>query len=645
MSVNVTVAGVDRSAGVKGWVVHPRSLVMGHGTWKVVFENGGGVYNGVFAAQNIVSIGYDGKTYMQGYVDYPQHFAPFNRINRELHLFGRDYSQDLSNLLLMESYESAAKADDIIDDALNQKGSEITYTSLSTAPMIGGINPREQDLLSLFREICERANYDAYVDGSKALQFFPIGTVSSGIVIGDVDILEGWRNEGDAIDLRNTFRLRGERSLTLPSDMDEWTESATPLTQGYVTETGTTYVTKHQYSLSATALKYGQPFRVQFQYKCQDATMSYRIQYQIGGNTPVTVKTVTGIAPAAWANESYALLHEVTSNGNYAVNTVINVFIQIKVDYQPGTAELQNGVLYHQTTGSYWKDDALAQSLDIETAAYVKGSYSVKHYEAGVAGTEIWLQWDVLPIELRFSEYEYNKLKFVAYPIYSSGDFDKLEIRLVDGTGDYYVKEIYGLNLNKWNRVEEDLGVLASWAPTGTPDWNDIRSMKLTFYGSVSCNMTIYLDGFHFAGKRVSYSTQDNDSRKTYLPREYSEIIDDAPLADITARADSLKEKLKDPAGTVYIVVDGTKGIVGGVMKWLQGNTLKLDSTDLSVSSGGVDNYRMADIETQCWPKDTGFIQRWGRHIVTMLTLIPKTTPMLGERIRDIASPMGGGAR
>ena len=216
--------GSDRSSKVLRVEMWPRSLTSGCSSFVILLINQDDSLNGVFAAQNTVDIKVNSVDFMKGYIDTVKHVV-YDREDTFLHLLrisGRDYSQDAANLIHTESYPYNTRIDDLIDAALSDTSSEITYASGSSESQIaGGFEAKDDYLLNIFRECMERESYDAYVNASKAFQLIDLSSPpASGITLKSIaadstnNILASPPIEYTIIDglpLKNYIKLIGQR--------------------------------------------------------------------------------------------------------------------------------------------------------------------------------------------------------------------------------------------------------------------------------------------------------------------------------------------------------------------------------------------------------------------------------------------------
>jgi hypothetical protein len=224
--------GTDRSAKALRLELWFRGLTSGCGSFVVLFNNQDDSLTGLFSAENTVDLKINNVDFMKGYVDTVKHVI-YDREDVFLHLLrvsGRDYSQDMQNLTHTEAYAVNTRIDDLIDDALNDSGSEITYASGSSESQIaGGFEAKEDYLGDICKDVLERESYDAYVDMSKAFQLIDLSNPpDSGIVLQSV-VDSAFNNilaaqpieytETDGLPIRNYIKVVGQRVR------DGWTDS------------------------------------------------------------------------------------------------------------------------------------------------------------------------------------------------------------------------------------------------------------------------------------------------------------------------------------------------------------------------------------------------------------------------------------
>ena len=217
----------------------PRSLLTGCSSFIVLFDNQDDSLNGVFSPQNTVDLKVNTVDFMKGYVDTITHLVYDQQdiFRHLLRVTGRNYSQDAMNLIHTESYDYNTRIDDLLDDALNDTGSEITYASGSSeSQMAGGYEAKDEFLINIMRDCFEREDYDGYVNAAKAFQLVDLGNLTaSGITLksvaaaADNNILAIPQpieyTEADGIPIKNYVKVIGQRVRDGYSDgnASDWT--------------------------------------------------------------------------------------------------------------------------------------------------------------------------------------------------------------------------------------------------------------------------------------------------------------------------------------------------------------------------------------------------------------------------------------
>lgn len=195
----------------------------GIGRITVLLDNTNGQFNDIFSADDIIDVNVNGAHYFDGYADIGRPISLGNVYEQMLRITGRNYGQDLANKIINKFYPRQ-HADDIIDDMLSTAGCEITFTSPHTAPEIQYLGGKNEYLVEAFRSIWEEINYDGYVDRTKALKMFAIGSLDSGVTLKcvaeavDNNILNLEKIEFDALELWNYILVQGKKVE------DGWTE-------------------------------------------------------------------------------------------------------------------------------------------------------------------------------------------------------------------------------------------------------------------------------------------------------------------------------------------------------------------------------------------------------------------------------------
>lgn len=187
----------------------------GIGRFKIKLKNEAGEYLGQFAADDAVEIKIATAVCLRGYLDkgLPISEALKSVYDQTFELAGRDYGQDLQNLLVDKSGDwmyPKQSFDLIIDDMLAQAGSEITFTPVGMFTQIQYTDQGDEFLIEAFRKILERVNWDMRVEITKALNLIPVSNpTDTGIVLkcvagaADNNILHLEKLEFDSTELRN----------------------------------------------------------------------------------------------------------------------------------------------------------------------------------------------------------------------------------------------------------------------------------------------------------------------------------------------------------------------------------------------------------------------------------------------------------
>ena len=155
----------------------------GVGRWELELDNISGASQ-ILATNYIVSLGINGTTLMAGYVDdvKPEVSDENAVFSKYVTCTGRNYGRDLSRLFIIKDYVNK-KFDDIVDDALSIAGSEITYTSPSTADIVS-IKFNRTYLQSGFVEGAKLIGYDFCVRNDKSLQLWKLTNApNSGVLL------------------------------------------------------------------------------------------------------------------------------------------------------------------------------------------------------------------------------------------------------------------------------------------------------------------------------------------------------------------------------------------------------------------------------------------------------------------------------
>jgi len=210
-----------------------RESLAGIGRWEVLLENQGNTYGGTINPQDDVELKINDVSMMKGYVDdvLPEVNDSSAVYRNLMKVVGRDYGQDLANLIHTEKYANQnIKA--IIMDVLSETGTEITnavhdlyYYIYKTYEF------KNQYMLDGFRDLAKLGDGDFYVDDSKALHFFPFEVAtSSGVTLKAV----AGASDNNILVLKEIgekvgFDIRNYILLDAGNVKDHWTEETASL--------------------------------------------------------------------------------------------------------------------------------------------------------------------------------------------------------------------------------------------------------------------------------------------------------------------------------------------------------------------------------------------------------------------------------
>lgn len=197
----------------------------GIGRWEIMLDNSSGASQILSTNMVASDLGINGVTLMKGYVDdvLPEVSDETAVFSKYVKAIGRNYGRDLASLFLIKQYVDW-KFDDLVEDALGEVDSEITFSSPSTAP-IGDVDFNKSFLQTGFVEGATLTGYDFIVNNSKALQLWSLDAApSSGVLLksivgaADNNILLIDPETKAGVDIRNYVRVDAG---TLK---DHWTE-------------------------------------------------------------------------------------------------------------------------------------------------------------------------------------------------------------------------------------------------------------------------------------------------------------------------------------------------------------------------------------------------------------------------------------
>lgn len=234
----VVTIGVDTvSAHILGINIRRRNKFM-VSTCRVAIDNEGNRYGGHFLPGEAVSVTINGVVEFVGEVESANMEVDprlYDRTWFAVDCRGPDH--EMADLSITRAYPysslQTAKGDDIIEDALTLAGSTYTYTSPSGAPEVE-IEFSRTFLGVGFRKICERINWDGYVDDSDTLHFFEEGSIGAHTAVdliskvGDVttNLLKFIEGEEDATTVKNYIEVSAGPLK------DHYTEDSSDFTPG-----------------------------------------------------------------------------------------------------------------------------------------------------------------------------------------------------------------------------------------------------------------------------------------------------------------------------------------------------------------------------------------------------------------------------
>ena len=223
-AVSITVGADDVSNYVTRFsVIRPTLSV---GKWTVIIRNTSGEWTGDFAVKDSVEIKIQddddvaATSILKGYLSISQPYYDLNH-QQFMILAGKCRAAPLDWVWYSKKYVDT-EGDDILKDLFDSVG-ELPQISFNNA----GINTAAIDYearegvyySTILREIGEMVDFDGYVDDSDALQFFSVGSQSSGVSLTDTtNILELNYTEADDINLRNYVKVEGSQI------MDGWSD-------------------------------------------------------------------------------------------------------------------------------------------------------------------------------------------------------------------------------------------------------------------------------------------------------------------------------------------------------------------------------------------------------------------------------------
>ncbi len=658
-SFTVTVDGTDYSSRMIYANISPKSLSVGQTSALLFLDNSDGALNAAGAIidmkKHVAVVSVDGVEFFRGYVQSYRHL--YGDVVKDqfgqtvvTRLFCIDFSADFSNRLISESYPSATTATTLLASLVN--GTEITYGG-ADASTFGGLECRREPRISVVRELCNRTDHEAYVTsigggaGGFALQFFAIDTVASGITLASSDIL--YAELGcDSMNVRNNFDVYGDKTLSLPSDLD-WADVQKDTVAGdaHLHNLGYTQI-GIDHLMSPGASNYANPLHLTFDCKYvfdEDGAGAgtqawYKVEYKLGAGAWVDTSTVdisfnngdypnvqtVYLSPSVWNTHPPELGEDVT----------VRVLMKVETD-NFGSAHIKDFNLYWHDSEAYH----VGTTGDLKASTTnVRGTYSLFFADTAVASASFQTFFSPA-INVRLNEHGYGKLHFYIYAICGTGPISSFQVNLYSdyAGGKYFYKQMPCAQ-NNWVAVDLDLGVNNSWTEVNAPDWTAIVAIEYVVNSQTAVdNISFYIDDLRFTEGPQHYGPPtagafDAGSIADYGQRDYEEEIGVTTLADITARATDLLAKLHDPLVTLHLVVDGALGVVGGADKWLPGNTLSVTCASLGIAAPTV--YRMLSIELECFPKSSVEL---GHEFVAILDCVDHDRKLYGRSFRAAAKP------
>ena len=662
----LTIGGKSYTA-LKSLEINPLSVGLGHGKWEVRLDNTDGAFNadiGLTSAggktiypQAPVVITLNGATIPAGcgYVDNCEHL--YKNGVEDLHLdvlrvFGRDYSQDLSNLKLSKLYLPATHAVDIIDDALTVAGqdddplgsvSEITYAvDPANTTTIGGYLAQDTFLFNLFKDVCERANLEGYVNASKALQLWSVASApSSGLTITDSDILvDGFNRflEFDGLSIRNKATVYGAPTKMYPATQDGLTEPLQNNEASEQTENSISYTLKHSHEIEASADEHVTTFKVHVDthYTVALTTGFYKITYQETGGAETTIVTDQPIDTVAYNTDS----HIYNLQGGLSKHVTVRYYIRCGI--VDDTVYIQNCKVDYMVDTGYWKELILDDNLHltVDTTTFVQGSKSIVSSSSGVDYNRCIYYMPYNPISLLFQR-DYDTLHFKVYITASAGTTEWLKIYLTSASGvDHFYYTILEPGLNTWHEYNLPLGLSAvDWVLTGgtdARDWQSIDGIKFYYSNSVNANISVYIDDLQIRDNREKGLSSDTTSQTNYRKREVVENLNKATSGEVSDYATNLKNKLLSPPKMLKLCLKGTTGLSGANCFWLPGYKFTVTLADLGISA---QEYRLTDIRLVYVPRTP---QAGGEDFIAQASLVPATSTLDAFSLTALQNPSLG---
>jgi len=646
----LTIDGVAYTSRMILSEVHIRSLVGGVGYASFILENNDGglvAIEDFSCKQKVVIYTINTVEHFRGYLFTVNHYSGDQTV---LRYFGNRTVTELT--CLDYGYDLTKKRLDLSEATINAKdamtlavaNAEVTYAAAG-GPAVGPLEFRKDLDIEIVKEICERADYDAYVPsigGVKALEFFAIGTVASGITVANTDIVQVNMLEASLEDLANKVYVYGKPVQILPANEDQWTDGATEDDAGpYSTSAPAPEVYEQLWSFAVdpSATQYANCWFLTFDYDVTGTdflSATVKATFTVTGGDGETL--ITGGANAGEINYAVAgaaLMEcwpQVPSDSGFAANATVTVKIYGKVDLGGGgtgdeIATITNISLGYTRSEGGW--DGTLNQLTLCDNPRVFGGFCMKYTATTIqAINAAFISFPAIAFPAKYSEYNYRSLKFVLY-VSCDKAIDYLEVRVITtaNAANYFYRR-FPVTLDAWRDYSVSLGVNQNWTvATASADWDDVRGLRLYLRSTdANATWTVYTDHLRFDEKPYDYDTTDAGSVADYLRCDSVEYLNESTLAEITAKGTSILAKLHDPFKSLDLVVDGTLGVVGGVMKWLPGNTLTVTCTVFDLAAVV---YRMLEITLICNPK-TDVVP--GHDFIAKVHCVPYDKPVMSNR-------------
>ena len=515
------------------------------GRWQMLLRNTDNKYGDRFHTNEASDIEINAATMMKGYVDdvFP-HLDDRGVYTNNLKIMGRDYGRDLARLMYSAAFVDT-KGDDLIDAILTAKGSEITYTSPSTAAVVNMERSRTY-LIDWLQDVASRTNinYSAYVNQAKVLKFFALGTEDSGIALKSVaaaldnNILHLMKGEEIGFSIANVVELSAGSLKDHYSDGNalDYTEGANTtcvnegMTTGAVVANAPT-TTVFKTDLPSAIDDYYRGLMIEFTSGALDGERKLISGY-VGATKQITVSPAFSVPP----NVTDTFVVEGNINGISSIKfyCTINTFPTISLDFSGA------GLYSHA-------------GLDLSPPDEM--SFSIRHNHPGVA---------TMSIRPRLEDAAGNVIEFKR-----SGGILGLIGVTQKGKTDIQTP-------NEWHKVQvpigvsEENGINASekenkWYYTteiDTFDWSKV--VKIYFKAATPSfgAARIWMDNLIIPTVEVISIVEDAVSLAAYGRSEWFDQRNDIRnQIELSYAAASELEKRKDVVRNIKIIATGQIGI------------------------------------------------------------------------------------